>query len=271
MLRTGYIVLILIIFVSSGCGGKRLKGNESAEVLYRAAVNELTNKKRRFPWVFTGTDYNKVFKLLKEIQIRYPYSPYATLAELRTADAYFKKEEYEQASIEYEEFIKRHPAHQETPYATYRLALSHYKQKRSYDRDPTSTREALKWFNIFVEKYPDSPEVNEAKKKIAKCRNILAKREIYIGKFYEKRKNYKAAAERFKVVVNQYPDTRFFEESLFFMGRSYFKAGEVGLAKEALSRVVEEFPKAKYHDEASKLLARIEEKQSKENKNIKKK
>jgi outer membrane protein assembly factor BamD len=93
---------------------------------------------------------------------------------------------------------------------------------------------------------------------ITQCRERLAKREIYIGNFYANRKNYKAAAERFKVVVNQYNDTSKFEEALFLMGSSYFKMGEKELAKEALKRVIEEFPKAKYHTKAADLLSKIE-------------
>jgi len=268
MLKNGCLILLsFIVLLSFSCGGKRIQGNESAEVLYKEAIDEL-NKKGGFPWILTGSDYDRIFKLLKEIQLRYTYSPYATLAELRTADAYFKKEEYEQASIEYEEFLKRHPGHPETPYATFRLALSYYKQRKSYDRDPTPVREALKWFNFFIDKYPDSPLVGEAEKKINWCRMILAEREMYIGKFYEKRKNYKAAAERYRVVVTQYSNTKKLEEALFLMGKSYYNANEMEPAKEALRRVVEEFPKAKYHDKAAALLSQIERREKKEAENL---
>jgi outer membrane protein assembly factor BamD len=262
MLRNGLIVLIVLL-MSFGCGGKKMPANQSAEALYQTAMAELS-KKEGFPYVFRGTNYDEVFRLLKEIQLRDTYSPYATLAELRTADTYFKREEFEQAAVEYEEFLKNHPAHQETPYATYRLAMSHYMQKRSPDRDPTNTREALKWFGIFIDKYPNSPLVSDAEKRVVRCRKILAEREMYIGRFYEERKNYKAAAERFRVVVNDYNDTNRLETALFLMGESYLKAGETELAKEALQRLVHEFPNAKYHNKASALLSEIEKRGKKE-------
>ncbi len=267
MLRTVLILLLFTSLLFNSCGGKKIEPNQSAEALYQEAMIEL-NKKEGFPYILRGTDYDQVFKLLKEIQLRYTYSPYATLAELRTADAYFKREEYEQASVEYSEFLNNHPSHQETAYTTYRLALSNYEQKRSQDRDPTNTREALKWLTFFVEKYPDSPLVGDAEKKIAKCRKILAEREIYIGKFYEKRKNHKAAAERFKHVVDQFGNTNKLEEALFLMGESYLKAGEMELARDALQRVVREFPEAKYHKKAADLLSKIERKERKEAKKI---
>ncbi|HEY7534560.1 MAG TPA: outer membrane protein assembly factor BamD, partial [Thermodesulfobacteriota bacterium] len=237
----------------------------SAETLYNAAMAQL-EKKRGFPWLFTGTDYDTVFKLLKEIQLRYTYSPYAILAELRTGDAYFKKEEYEQAAVEYEEFIKRHPGHQETSYATYRLTLSHFKRMKSYDRDPTDTRDAIKWSNIFIEKYPDSPLVGDAKSMIVKCRDNLAKREVYIGNFYSRRKNYKASANRYKVVVEKYRDTKEYEKGLYLLGKSYYDMGENQSAKDILNRVIQEFPQAEYHNKAANLLAKIEKKEKEQTK-----
>ena len=260
MRKISPLILIPAIFILFACSSKRIDGSAGPEVLYNRAMNEL-EQKRGFPWIFTGTDYDLVLKLFKEIQIRYTYSPYATLAELRTGDTYFKKGEYEQAAVEYEEFIKRHPGHEETPYATFRLALSHFKRMKSYDRDPTDTREALKWFNIFVDKYPDSPLVGDAKKMVIECRNSLAKREIYLGNFYAKRKNYKAAAERYKLVVERYQDTSKYEEALYVLGKSYYDMGERQFAKEVLTRLIEEFPTAKYHDKAASLLAKIEKKE----------
>ncbi len=257
------IILALTVLLLFGCGAKRIERGDSAEALYQRAMDEL-QKKRGFPWIFTGTDYDTVLKLLKEIQLKYTFSPYATLAELRTADTYFKKGEYEQASIEYEDFIKRHPGHEQLPYATFRLGLSHYKQIRSYDRDPTNTRETIKWFDSFIEQYPDSPLKSEAEKMMEECRERLAKREIYIGNFYARRKNHKAAVARYKVVVDQYADTKENEEALFLLGMSYSKMGQQELAKEALKRVIEEYPKAKYHKKAAELLSKIEEKEKRE-------
>lgn len=217
------LIFTISIFLLLGCGSKKIDTSGSAKELYDEAVTELFTKKGGFPWIFRGTNYEKVFDLLKEIQLRYTFSPFATLAEIRTADAYFKKEEYEQAITEYEEFIKNHPGHNEVSYATYQLALSNYKLRKSEDRDPTYSREALKWFNIFIEKYPDSELVDDAKKRILKVRKLLAKREIYIGKFYLKEKNYKAASERFKRVVDKYSDTKYSDEAARLLDKALSK------------------------------------------------
>ncbi len=253
-------VLILtasLLFVIN-CGSKKVPKDLTDEQLYDAAMKELTADKGGFPWIFRGRDYDMIFSYLKEIQLRYTYSPYAALAELRTGDAYFEKEEYEQAAIEYEEFLKRHPGHAEAPYATYRLALSYYKEINSPDRDPLNTRLALQWFNTFIEKYPDSPLAPDARERALRCRDRLARREIYIGNFYSRRDNYKAAADRYKIVVDDYNDTQRYQEALYLLGKAYAKSDQYDLARQTLNRLVQEYPNEKYSGKATSLLNDIQ-------------
>lgn len=251
------ILTVSLLFVIN-CGSKKVPKDLTDEQLYDAAIKELTADKGGFPWIFRGRDYDMVFAYLKEIQLRYTYSPYAALAELRTGDAYFQKEEYEQAAIEYEEFLKRHPGHAEAPYATYRLALSYYKEIKSPDRDPLDTRLALQWFNTFIEKYPDSPLAPDARERALRCRDRLARREIYIGNFYSRRDNYKAAADRYKIVVDDYNDTQRYQEALYLLGKAYAKSDQYDLARQALNRLVQEYPNEKYSGKATSLLNDIQ-------------
>ena len=172
--------LLLGMLVFSACGKKTKIQSGTAQELYASATNELYNKKGGFPWILTGPDYDLILETLREIQLRYTFSPFATLAEVRTADTYFRQEEYLQAITEYDNFIKNHPGHNEVEYAMYQLALSNYKLKGGKDRDPTFAREAVKWFTLFKDKYPNSELVPDAEERIVRCRNILAEREIFI-------------------------------------------------------------------------------------------
>jgi len=238
----GSVLAVSFLAFNVGCSshGKVVTG-QSAEQLYASAMKEL-NKKGGFPYVFRGPDYDKALNRLKEIQVRHSFSPYAPLAELRIADLYFKKGEYDQAAVEYEQFIKRHPGHMETPYAMYRLALSYYKQKRSIDRDPTTLREAEKWFRRYISRYPSSQYVPQARKLLAKTRSLLAKREIYIGDYYNKRHNYHACAARYRKVVDEFYDTPVLEDALFKLGESYYRMGQYESARRALVEMLDLYP-----------------------------
>ncbi len=251
-----FLAFSLMLVVN--CGSRSVPKGLNDQELYESAVEMMNEDKGGFPWIFSGRDYDLILKMFKEVQLRYTYSPYATLAELRTGDVFFDKDKYEQAAIEYEEFLKRHPAHPDASYATYRLALSFYREVKSPDRDPTTTREALKWFNIFIDKYPDSPLVAKAEKRIVKCRQRLAKRQIYIGNFYGKRKNYKAAAHRYSIVVNDYSDTKQRPEAMYLLGRAYAKQDQYDLARETLNQLVQGYPDEKYANKATSLLNDIQ-------------
>jgi len=248
---------LLIINLLIGCGAKtQIEGN-NARTLYENTVNELAKDDGGFPWIFNSIDYDTIEEQLKEIQIRYTYSPYATLAELRTADLYFKRQEYEQAATEYEEFIKRHPSHNGTPYAKYFLALSNYKLIKGYDRSPKSARQSIEWFDNYINSYPESPLVNDATKKILESKEVLAEREIYIGNFYARKNNPKAAAERYKIVTEEYSDTKHLDEALFLLGKSYIELNENEHALTALNRIINEMPDSKYNDDARQLASTI--------------
>ena len=251
-----FLTLSLMFVVN--CGSRSIPKGLNDQEMYEMAVEMINEDKGGFPWIFSGRDWDLILKLLKEVQLRYTYSPYATLAELRTADVFFERGEYEQAAIEYEEFIKSHPGHADVSYATYQLARSFYRQIGSPDRDPTNTREALKWYTIFVEEYPTSPLVPKAEGKILKCRQRLAKREIYIGNFYNKRSNYAAAAFRYNVVVEQYSDTKLMPEAMYLLGRAYAKQEKYDLARATLTSLVQTYPDGKYSNKASSLLSKIE-------------
>lgn len=206
-------ILCLGSLLLISCWGKKNTIYEgSAEDLYQEALYEL-NKEDSFPWIFTGTNYDKLFEILLELQLRYPFTNYAILAELRTGDAYFKKEEYSQAIIEYTTFIQNHPGNIELEHATYQLANSHYKLLKGKDRDPLQPKATINWFTVFIEQYPNSPLTGNAREKIVECRNLLAEREIYIGNYYKNKRNYKAALERYKNVITDYPETEYREEA----------------------------------------------------------
>lgn len=251
------IFVLLFTIILTGCGPKvQIEGN-NAKTLYDNTVNEMAKDTGGFPWIFNSKDYDTIEQQLKEIQIRYTYSPYATLAELRTADLYFMKQNYEEAAAEYEAFIKRHPSHNGTPYAKYFLALSNYNLINSCDRSPKPAWQSVEWFNKYITDYPESPLVPDAREKINDADEVLAERELYIGKFYARKKNPKAAAARYKIVTEDYPHTKHVDEALYLLGKSYLKLNEKDLALIAFNRIINEMPDSKYNDDARQLVSKI--------------
>jgi len=148
-------------------------------------------------------DAAETFEKLKD---RYPYSQEALLAQIKLADAYYYKREYEEALQAYKEFEKLHPTNPAVAYCIYRQGLCYYRQRSTIDRDQTFTAQALQEFQRLRQKYPQSAYAHKANKYIARCRRDLAAHEFYVGEFYFRTKHYSSALERFQNLAEEFPE-----------------------------------------------------------------
>lgn len=148
----------------------------------------------------------KAAEKFMEVRTYYPGDELARKSLLATADLYYEEEDYVTALQSYEEFRLLYPTDIEAGYSLQRIAMSHFKQIGTLDRDQTETVRTIQTFETFLSSYPDSPYAEEAKTRLAEAKSILAKHYVYIGKFYLKKKEYEAACNRFQYVREHYPD-----------------------------------------------------------------
>ncbi len=199
-------LVMLLAFVISSCSWSsfnikkyftRKKPEPSPEELMQEGLDKFYSHK-----------YDDALNDFQKVKERYPFSKYATMAELRVADAHYYEEEYPEAVAAYEDFSRLHPQHPEIPRVLYQIGMCHYKQRLSIDRDQTETRAALEAFERVSKTYPKSEYAKKAQILIMKCRDLLAKHELYVAKFYYRTHQYKAAMFRLETVRNNYSDVR---------------------------------------------------------------
>lgn len=204
--RARLICLLILIFALTGCSWSsfsikkffaRKKPEPSAEELMQQGLDK-----------FYGHKYDDALDAFQKVKERYPFSKYATMAELRAADAHYYEEEYPEAVAAYEDFARLHPQHPEIPRVLYQIGMCHYKQRLSIDRDQTETRAALEAFERVTKSYPKSEYAKKAQILIMKCRELLAQHELYVAKFYYRTHQYKAAMFRLETLRNKYSDVR---------------------------------------------------------------
>lgn len=183
------------------------------------------------------------------------YSPELNmLAELKIAEAYYRSERYEEAATAYTDFLKQHPNDVRINDVLYRLGLSHYQQILSADRDQTSTRNALNYFQELRRRYPDYPQAEEAGYLIQRCQNRLAEHEVYVGQYYLKKELYSAAINRLESALETYPDYYYRDEAYYYLGQAYQQTGLEDKAKEMFEQLSEQFPGSEYLLEAQKII-----------------
>jgi outer membrane protein assembly factor BamD len=172
-------------------------------------------------WVYTFVNYSKAIETFQTIIDNYPYSEYAVKAELEIADAYFADGRWEEALSYYRDFGDLHPQNEKVPYTILRSAKCHYEQIGTINRDQTSTHDALHFLDILLRNYPYAPESTEGERMMHELRTRLADSVVMTGDFYLVRKEFQAAAERYREVLNGYPGLGLDAEALFKLGICY--------------------------------------------------
>jgi len=158
----------------------------------------------------------EAFQMVKD---RYPYSKYAALAELKMADALFKKKEYEAAYEAYTEFERLHPKHKEAPYVLYQKGLCHFSQMSTIDRDQSHTLQAKEDFEGLIRRFPRSDYAKMARLNIRQCLIYLAEYELYVGHYYFKMGKYQSAMVRFANIIERYPDMGQYHEAMEYISK----------------------------------------------------
>lgn len=186
------------------------------------------------------------------------YSPELNmLAELKIAEAHFLGKDYVEAAAAYEDFLKQYPNHPRTADTLYQLGMSYYKQILSADRDQTATQNAMVTFENLIRRFPDDPNIDEARTLIAQCRDRLAERELYVGHFYLRTGKYLPAIRRLQQIPESYPDFANLDQAYFYLGQAHQKNGNRQQAVDAFETLVRSFPQSRHAREAQRFLGSL--------------
>ncbi len=188
-------------------------------VLYNEGLAQLKDK-----------NYDRAAKIFDELERQHPYSEWATQAQLMSAYAHYENQRYEKAMVALDSFINLHPAHPQIAYAYYLQGLCYYEQLSPVERDQKVTELAYESFEELVNRFPHTDYAKDARYKLVLLRDMMAAKEMDVGRYYQERKGYIAAMNRFREVVKNYQSTTHTPEALHRLVEVYIA---LGLKKEA--------------------------------------
>lgn len=216
-LRQG-VAAIALAFSVVACGGggpdERPLEGYSAQELYQRAEFQLENG-----------EPDEAARFFGEVERLYPYSEWAKRALVMQAFAYHSDRDYEASRGTAQRFLQTFPADEDAAWAQYLLALSYYDQIDQIGRDQGLTFQALQSLRDVIERYPDSDYARSAILKFDLAFDHLAAKEMEIGRYYLKRGHYVAAANRFRVVVEDFQTTTQTPEALHRLVETYLSLG----------------------------------------------
>jgi outer membrane protein assembly factor BamD len=193
-------------------------------------------------------------KKFTDLGKQYPSSDWARKGLLMQTYADYQAGDYTTAETSAERYLKDYPNSPEADYILYLQANSYYMQIPDISRDQEKTGKALETFEAVVQKYPKSEYADDAKYKITVTQDQLAGKEMSIGRFYLTRRNYTAAINRFRNVLQYYQTTRHAAEALYRLVEAYLGLGITDEAQTAAAVLGHNFPDSQWYKDAYALL-----------------
>ena len=206
-----YLLITIVLFFLTSCAKedtqKIVIKEKSLDLQVLAAYEEGKKALNEGDVLFAAKKFN-------EAEILFPQSDWAPKSALMAAYSYYTQDYYNDAVSELIRFIKVYPNHKDIDYVYYLLGLCFYEQIVDEKKDLKSIVDAKKYFQIVVKNYPNTDYALDAEFKLGLIDDVLASKEMYIGRYYFERKKWIAAINRFRTVIDQFETTIYTEEAL---------------------------------------------------------
>jgi outer membrane protein assembly factor BamD len=235
-MQKNLIIPCIILLLFASCSKKAVvKPVENPGDLYVKGVDEMKKKK-----------YDNALADFAKVRESFPFDPIAVVAQIKQADAYFEKKDYQMAGGSYEDFVNSYPDDENAAYALHRLGECYEKQSLTADRDQAITLKAIERFTFLKNRYPTSPYAKDADAHIAALTAKLAARELYVGEFYYKTGSYNASILRLDYFLTTYPGAKERDKALYYLVLDYRELHNPEKAQQYLAMLRKEYPKSNY-------------------------
>ena len=246
-----FLFFIIIILTFFSCSKENLKDS---------VINEISLDKQVFEAYMEGKksleegDVLFAAKKFNEAEMLFPQSDWAPKAALMAAYAYYRQDYYGDVIAEVNRFIKVYPQHPQIDYAYYLLAITYYEQIIDEKKDLGSILKAKKTFKFILENYPETEYALDSEFKLDLINEILAAKEMYIGRYYFDKKKWIPAINRFRTVIDNYHETIYVEEALHRLVEAYFVIGLKNEARKYAKLLGYNYQSSKWYEKSYSLF-----------------
>ncbi len=224
MIKIIYSVLFVLFFLNS-CGKEE---KEISLIKENRQDLELVATYREAYKALSESDPYFAAKKFLEAELLYPQSQWAPKSALMASYSYYMQNYYAEALANLERYLKTYPTDKNLDYAHYLIAMCYYETIEDEKRDSEPLMQAKKKFSFIVKTYPNTDFALDAKFKLDLIQDLLASKEMYLGRHYIKKGKWIAAMNRFKTVINKYDQTVFVAEALHRLVEINYKLGLTG-------------------------------------------
>ena len=166
----------------------------------------------------------------------------------------YRQGNYDEAINAGKRYVTLYPSSEDAAYAQYIVGLCYFRQIRDVTQDQKESRRAIEAMEEVIQRWPESQYVEDARTKVRFARDQLAGKEMQVGRYYLERREYIAAAKRFRYVVENYSNTRHVEEALARLTETYYAMGLTSEAQTAAAVLGHNYPDSQWYKDSYALL-----------------
>ena len=256
------ILFFFVICVSfSSCSKEPINKSTIKEKSLELQVQEAYNEGMDS---LEGGDVLFAAKKFNEAEMLFPQAKSAPQSALMAAYSYYTQDYYGDAIAELERFLKVYPTHKDLVYAYYLLAVCYYEQIVDEKKDLRSITKAKKNFNIILRDYPNTEYAIDAEFKIDLIDDILAAKEMYLGRYYIDKKKWIPAINRFREIIDNYDTTIYAEEALHRLVEVHYTIGLINEAEKYAQLLGYNYQSSKWYENSYSLFDKTYKKRKKE-------
>jgi outer membrane protein assembly factor BamD len=242
--------MVTLVAASAACGARQTTLPPGTAQPDRYLFEHGTEALQMEEWLNARTYFQQIVD-------GYPQSPFRPDAKLGVGDSYLGEDTAESvvlAANEFREFLTFYPTSPRADYSQYKLAMSHFQQMRAPERDQTETKAALVEFDVFFQKYPNSPLTAEVKQNWRIARDRLSESSYRIGMTYYRARWYPGAIDRFREVLREDPGFTGRDAVYFYLAESLARTDKRAEAIPYFERLLAEFDRSEHLEDARSRL-----------------
>ena len=246
-----FLLLLFFILIFASCSKdearKSIIKEKSIELQVLESYQEGIDYLKNGDALYAAVKFN-------EAELLFPQSEWAPKSALMAAYAYYSQDYLKDAIAELDRFLKVYPKHKNLDYVYYLLAISYYEQIVDEKKDLQSIIKAKYYFEIVIKNYPKTSYAIDSEFKIDLINDLIAAKEMYIGRYYFEKKKWISAINRFKTVVEDYETTIYAEEALHRLVEVHYIIGLKDEAKKYAKLLGYNYQSSKWYENSYSLF-----------------
>ena len=260
MCRFKIFVFLIVLVLFNSCSKEKLTKSTIKEKSLELQVQEAYKEGVE---ALEDGDVLYAAKKFNEAEILFPQASSAPQSALMAAYSYYIQDYYADAIAELNRFTKVYPSHKDLIYAYYLLGISYYEQIVDEKKDLQSILNAKENFDLIVKNYPNTEYAIDSEFKLDLIDDILAAKEMYLGRYYFDRKKWISAINRFREITDNYDTTIYTQEALHRLVEVHYTIGLIEEAEKYAQLLGYNYQSSQWYENSYSLFDKTYEKKKK--------